>query len=110
VTGTQSAEAVVVRQSGGVVSVAGVGTFASSGLTQVVVNVLGGNDTVTPRRAGAPLPFMAERAMTRWSFNGKRQALSAKTATIASQANAEMIHFPAETATTFSKAAPGSTA
>lgn len=54
VTGTNAAEVINVRQSAGIVSVDGVGTFGSAGLTQVVVRAQGGDDTVSLIGLGLP--------------------------------------------------------
>jgi RTX calcium-binding nonapeptide repeat (4 copies)/Calpain family cysteine protease len=55
VTGTTGPDVIKVRQAAGVVSVDGVGAFAASTLTHVVVNGQAGNDTISLSGAGVPV-------------------------------------------------------
>jgi hypothetical protein len=54
VTGTTGPDVINVRQTPGVVSIDGVGSFAASGLTHVVVNAQAGDDTVSLTGTGIP--------------------------------------------------------
>jgi hypothetical protein len=55
VTGTSGPDVINIRQSPGRVSIDGVGSFATSGLTQVVVKAQAGNDTVSLNGPGVPV-------------------------------------------------------